>query len=260
MTQNYAPKPTVSGWYKLIRTSDDGSKAFTGRVLFKTEEPKWVKLSDQFLYLSDMPDALFKGPLVDEEPAATELPTKEPEPLPCPFCGENAVIYKTHGSDGFGIQCSAHQVNAPNFHKCGVSTLGPHGKTIAEVIAVWNRRASISPPSPDVARMLEEIPTNPGYYWAKWRIPAEGTHEGMELCPSDEWEIVQVWANSVDWHNDPMGDEALLVSVPGVRESQGRDCFVWGELVSPMPKVQVVGKAGEPKAGATIPPNDSNVA
>lgn len=82
--------------------------------------------------------------------------------------------------------------------------------------------------------MSEPIPIKPGYYWAKWRIPAEGTSEGTEMCPSDTWEIVQVNHNTVDWDRDPMEDEALSVSVCGVRETQWRDCFVWGDFVSPL--------------------------
>lgn len=76
------------------------------------------------------------------------------------------------------------------------------------------------------------IPMKPGYYWAKWRIASNGTHEGDELTPSDKWEIVQVNANFLCWEDDPAEDEALSVSVPGVREMQWRDCFVWGEFVA----------------------------
>jgi hypothetical protein len=46
------------------------------------------------------------------------------------------------------------------------------------------------------------------------------------------WEIVQVNANHVNWEQNPMEDEALSVSVPGVRETQWRDCFVWGDFVA----------------------------
>lgn len=74
----------------------------------------------------------------------------------------------------------------------------------------------------------------PGYYWAQWRIPADGTHEGELQTPSNKWEIVQVWANSVNWENSPEEDEALCVYIPGVRETQHRDCFVWGELFAPL--------------------------
>lgn len=72
------------------------------------------------------------------------------------------------------------------------------------------------------------IPLKPGYYWAKWRIPSEGTHEGSDLCPSDKWEIVQVNANSLYSADNP---EALSVSIPGVRETQWRDGFIWGPFV-----------------------------
>lgn len=75
------------------------------------------------------------------------------------------------------------------------------------------------------------IPMKPGYYWAKWRIAADDTHEGDDLTPSDSWEIVQVNNNNVD---DPNDDEYLSVSVAGVRETQWRDCFVWGEFVAPI--------------------------
>lgn len=80
-------------------------------------------------------------------------------------------------------------------------------------------------------KLTNEIPMKPGYYWAKWRIAADGTHEGDELTPSNSWEIVQVNSNHIDWDDDPAEDEALSVAVPGVRETQWRDCFVWGNFV-----------------------------
>lgn len=87
-----------------------------------------------------------------------------------------------------------------------------------------------------MSKTRDYTPMKPGYYWAKWRIPADGTHEGSEQCPSDTWEIVQVNANSVNWSDDPTEDEALSVFVPGVGQTQWRDCFVWGEFVSPLLK------------------------
>ena len=74
-------------------------------------------------------------------------------------------------------------------------------------------------------------PRKPGYYWAQWRVAADGTHEGDQLVPGG-WEIVQVNANHVHWQGDPEEDESLSVSVPGVRETQWRDDFWWGEFVS----------------------------
>lgn len=71
-------------------------------------------------------------------------------------------------------------------------------------------------------------PEKPGHYWAKWRIAADGTHEGEELTPCDTWEVVQV--------NDNGGEagslEELSVSIPGVRETQWRDGFIWGPRVA----------------------------
>lgn len=91
---------------------------------------------------------------------------------------------------------------------------------------------------------MNETPMMPGYYWAQWRIASEGTHEANELTPSDDWIIVEVWGNTCNWMNDPSEDEAFAVSVPGVRESQWRDCFFWGEFVATLGNVQ-------PKRGRT---------
>lgn len=77
--------------------------------------------------------------------------------------------------------------------------------------------------------MATNIPMKPGYYWAKWRIAADGTREGDELTPSDTWEIVQVNMNDDD---RPESGEYLSVSVPGVEKTQWRDCFVWGHFVA----------------------------
>lgn len=85
-----------------------------------------------------------------------------------------------------------------------------------------------------MAARKSEMPLKPGYYWAKWRIATDETHEGDELTPSKTWEIVQVNSNVVDWEDDPAEPEALSVAVAGVRETQWRDCFVWGEFVAPL--------------------------
>ncbi len=80
-----------------------------------------------------------------------------------------------------------------------------------------------------------EVPKKPGWYWAKWKIPSPGTHEGEELTPSDFWEIAEVWANTVD----PNSEEPLGVSVTGVRETQWPDQFYWGPNISDSPKEPV---------------------
>jgi hypothetical protein len=80
----------------------------------------------------------------------------------------------------------------------------------------------------------KNLPLKPGYYWALLTAPTEGTHEGDLWDPAGAtWEIVLVWANHVNWDRDPANDdEALRVHVPGVRESQPRDSFQWGEFVA----------------------------
>ena len=76
-----------------------------------------------------------------------------------------------------------------------------------------------------------EIPKCAGFYWAKWKIAAEGTREGSELTPSDNWEVMQVFVNCVD----PTDDEYLMVSVPGVEQAQSLDSFYWGYGPLPAP-------------------------
>ncbi len=75
------------------------------------------------------------------------------------------------------------------------------------------------------------IPSEEGFYWAKWRIAADGTLEGDELTPCNEWEVVQVNVNCID-QDDP---EHLSVSVAGVEQVQWLENFVWGPgpLVGP---------------------------
>lgn len=50
--------------------------------------------------------------------------------------------------------------------------------------------------TPAASKDRKAMPTKPGYYWAKWRIAADGTHEGDELTPSDFWGIVEVNENA----------------------------------------------------------------
>jgi hypothetical protein len=75
-------------------------------------------------------------------------------------------------------------------------------------------------------------PTKPGFYWALWLTAAPGTHEGDELTPASDWEVVEVWENVL---GDPceadasFGVQKFGVSVPGVRETQWLENFKWGE-------------------------------
>jgi hypothetical protein len=79
--------------------------------------------------------------------------------------------------------------------------------------------------------MAYTAPKKAGHYWAKWRIANDGTKEGEELTPSDTWEVVQVFENSLD----ETDDDHLMVSVPGVTKSQSVENFVWGPGQLPPP-------------------------
>lgn len=86
-----------------------------------------------------------------------------------------------------------------------------------------------------------KTPTKIGYYWARWMTAAGGTHEGHELTPAPNWEIVQVWANEY-FAFDPTDDEAFGVSVPGVRETQWLKNFRWD--VGPSGKPEPIPEPG----------------
>lgn len=87
-----------------------------------------------------------------------------------------------------------------------------------------------APGSPGVARpavaMRWPTPVAPGFYWAKWKIAAEGTIEGEELTPSDTWEVVEVWDNVL--FPEPDDEEGRMASVTGVEKPQSLDSFFWG--------------------------------
>ena len=68
------------------------------------------------------------------------------------------------------------------------------------------------------------IPKEAGFYWAKWRIADDGTPEGDEQTPSDDWEVVDVFENCLD----PDDDEYLMVHVPGQAKAQSIENFFWG--------------------------------
>jgi hypothetical protein len=68
-------------------------------------------------------------------------------------------------------------------------------------------------------------PTKPGFYWALWLKASPGTHNGDELTPALDWEVVEVWLNHI--RDDE--EEKFGVSVPGVQETQWPEDFEWGE-------------------------------
>lgn len=69
-------------------------------------------------------------------------------------------------------------------------------------------------------------PTEPGHYWAKWKIKSPGTAEEHDP-PGGEWEVVQVFQNCIDEDSD----EYVMVSVAGVERSQSVENFFWGDRV-----------------------------
>ena len=80
------------------------------------------------------------------------------------------------------------------------------------------------------------IPTEEGFYWAKWKIASEGTREGDDLTPSNEWEVMHVVENS----NDPDDTNHLMVMVPGVEKWQPVENFFWAKQINRvMPKGHV---------------------
>jgi hypothetical protein len=80
--------------------------------------------------------------------------------------------------------------------------------------------------------MAIHAPTKPGFYWAKWRIAAEGTEDNGEGClgADSDWEVVDVFENSLDTSDD----EYLLVHIPGVAKGQPIDNFYWGDNPQPL--------------------------
>lgn len=80
--------------------------------------------------------------------------------------------------------------------------------------------------------MNKNEPTKAGFYWALWLTAAQGTHEGDQLTPSNDFEVVKVWENFRGEPCEADVSEKFGVSVPGVRESQWLENFKWGPIVS----------------------------
>lgn len=91
------------------------------------------------------------------------------------------------------------------------------------------RRCIDADPEPLSTRARFPTPTEAGYYWADWRICADGTEDEELFTPAINGppEIVEVW------ENDP-GE--LLVTVGGYRRSQTLDSFVWRSAKLEVPK------------------------
>lgn len=76
--------------------------------------------------------------------------------------------------------------------------------------------------------MRSNLPTGPGFYWAKWRTPAPGTEDNGDGCPRDsaEWEPVEVYVNG----GPEDADDYLRVAVLGVAASQRLTDFEWSAV------------------------------
>ena len=85
-------------------------------------------------------------------------------------------------------------------------------------------------PDLDRAGKMRGMPEKAGAYWAVWLVAAPNTYE-QEENPSGSQEVVSVVVNCLD-EDDP---DHLRVLVPGVRESQPIENFLWlsGPLAEP---------------------------
>lgn len=79
-----------------------------------------------------------------------------------------------------------------------------------------------------------KTPTKSGFYWAKWRICADGTADEEMFQPEDRWCPVEVYVNT----SDPTDDDFFRVFVLGVEKSQPIDGFVWGPRVEGCPSAE----------------------
>jgi hypothetical protein len=85
---------------------------------------------------------------------------------------------------------------------------------------------------PRMAKPQPTLPQEPGYYWAKWFIPEDGT-EGLgvgeeHFVRTNCWEVVSV----VNAYGE--GDEDFRVEVPGVERTQSVENFKWAQPCVPL--------------------------
>lgn len=71
------------------------------------------------------------------------------------------------------------------------------------------------------------VPDCAGFYWAKWRIPEDGTADEDHFVAIDKWEVVEV-------HDSFGGEVDLRVSVAGVAKEQSVENFVWHKPIAPL--------------------------
>ena len=88
-----------------------------------------------------------------------------------------------------------------------------------------------SGPCPKPPLQVPAHPIKPGFYWALWLTAAPNTHEGDQLTPAQDWEVVEVWENFAGDPCEADSAEKFGVSVPGVREAQWLENFKWGHEI-----------------------------
>lgn len=83
----------------------------------------------------------------------------------------------------------------------------------------------------DTAKKSHSVPTEPGWYWAEWRIAEDGTfeREADDTTPQTWPEVVEVFDRG------SLDEPELRAAVTQIAKAQGLDCFVWrsGRLEPP---------------------------
>lgn len=84
---------------------------------------------------------------------------------------------------------------------------------------------------PRMAKREPTVPTEPGFYWAKWFLPEDGTADEEHFVRTNCWEVVSV----VNSYGED--DEDFRVEVPGVERTQSIENFKWAHpcLLIPEP-------------------------
>ena len=90
-------------------------------------------------------------------------------------------------------------------------------------------------PVPASSHVKYPTPTEPGYYWAKWRLAEDGSQTKRNDDPDQpwngDWEPVKVVANHIDYKNDP--EDGLYVDVADEPVVQKIGNFIWGPKIEP---------------------------
>jgi hypothetical protein len=81
---------------------------------------------------------------------------------------------------------------------------------------------------PRMAKPEPTVPREPGFYWAKWFIPEDGTADEDKFVRTNCWEVVSV-VNSYG-----LIGEDFLVEVPGVARTQSVENFMWAQPCLPI--------------------------